>query len=199
MSAEAKVADTNTPSPDNKPPITFTFTPLDLKKFAKAPAKDTKPQGTPPSDIISSTSTAVIFPLVDDTQKLTGSLNSGDVLVLGLKRKDSGASGASTGTSASGEAKKEEDKSSSGGDEQKGDEKGSEKDKHKKLKTDFAPLGGTYEFALEPMETETHDMVRVLGAIFRKSTEDKVISQNLEVSKQMIKLCLATGPPPASS
>lgn len=91
---------------------------------------------------------------------LSDVLYSGDVLVLGLKRKEVRAA------TASGEAKP-------GGDA-KSDKQQSEADTNKKLNTDLAPLGGEYEFVLEPVDAQSHNLVRVLGAIFRRSGEDKV-------------------------
>lgn len=50
-----------------------------------------------------------------------------------------------------------------------------EKETAKDMTTlDLAPLGGMYELALEPILSDSHDLVRVLGAVFRKYDDDKV-------------------------
>lgn len=96
----------------------------------------------------------------------------GDVFVLGLaeagsktKEKTDGAGGCGGGCACAHSDAKGEEK----------DVKDFEGGKKKEVNqdTDLAPLGGAYELVLEPIAAETHNLVRILGIVYRKSGDDK--------------------------
>ena len=84
---------------------------------------------------------------------IRGELKKGDLFVLGLKRKDASPPAPAAGT-----------------------KEASDKDKGKTEghTYDFAQVGGSYVLVVEPFDAETHDMARVIGAVFRRIDEDKV-------------------------
>ena len=61
-----------------------------------------------------------------------------------------------------------------------------DKGKSKSHNFDLTQVGGSYVLAVEPFDAESHDMARVVGAVFRRIDEDKV---STKLKKRVSKLC----------
>lgn len=153
MSASVPPTDAQQPGTDPKPPaatganaapIKFMLGPRALRNLAPTQTTVTFPRGNP----------SQIQPQSQPEQKINVAIEKGDVYVLGLKK----ASGA--------------EKTTTGGE--KGGKKGENSDAPRGNDTfaaDLAPLGEAYEIDLLKIETDTSNLVRVLGVVYRRKEE----------------------------